>query len=178
MHKQSRMFPFVFGIAVGVLCTIFLPKYVRPYLPDSLMGRESVVKGTVMAKEKKENALLLTVDTPQGALLATFTKKRDEVNLLVNEKDVVEFTLEKYTPFIDDPRITRVIKPQQASSPEPEKASATPAKPAGKNMKEVKPKSPGKPVPAAPASKSTATEVQHQSGQKAAPALADKENEK
>jgi hypothetical protein len=172
------MFPFVFGIALGVLCTIFLPHYVRPYLPDSLMGKESVVKGTVLAKEKKENALLLTVDTSQGALLATFTKKRDEVNLLVNEKDVVEFTLEKYTPFIDDPKIIRVIKAQQASSPEPEKASAPPVKQAGKNTKEVRPKSLVKPMPATPASTSTNTEVQHQSGEKGAPALADKEKEK
>ena len=169
MHKQSRMFPFVFGIALGVLCTIFLPKYVRPYLPDSLMWKESVVKGTVLAKEKKGNALLLTVDTSQGALLATFTKKGDEVNLLVNEKDEVEFTLEKYKPFIDDPKITRVIKAQQASPPEPERASAPTATPAGKSSKEVK-RSPGKPVPPAPASKSTTTEVQHKIRENAAPA--------
>ena len=160
MHRHSRMFPFVFGIAIGVLCTIFLPKYVRPYLPDLLIGKESVVKGTVMAKEKKGDALLLTVDTSQGALLATFTKKGDEVNLLVGEKDIIEFTLESYRPFIDDPKITRVIKAQQTSSPEPEKASAAPDKPAATGTKEVR--TPGKPMPARPASKSASPEAQHQ----------------
>ncbi len=161
MHRQSRMFPFVFGIALGVLCTIFLPKYVRPYLPESLVGEEPVVKGTVMAKEKKGNALLLTMDTSQGALLAAFTKKGDEVNLLVNEKDVVEFTMKKYNPFIDDPKITRVLKARQASSPELENAPAAPAKPLGKNPKEVNPRSQGKPALIMPGSKSTTTGAQH-----------------
>ena len=173
MHRQSRMVPFVFGLALGVLCTIFLPKYVRPYLPESVMGKETVVKGTVMAKEKKGNALLLAVNTPQGALLATFTKKGDEVNLLVNEKDDVEFTLEKYKPFIDDPNITRVVKAEQILSPEPEKASVAPAKPAGKITKEVKPRTQGKPSPPAAVSKGT-TEVQQQSRESMPPAPGNK----
>jgi hypothetical protein len=162
MHKQSRMVPFVFGLALGVLCTIFLPKYVRPYLPESVMGKETVVKGTVVAKEKKGNTLLLTVNTSRGALLATFTKKGDEINLLVNEKDDVEFTLERYKPFIDDPNITRVVKAEQISSPEAEKASVAPGKPAGKITKEVRPRTQGKPSPPAAASKGT-VEVQQQS---------------
>ena len=64
MHKQSRIAPFVFGLILGILCTIYLPKYVRPYLPESMVGKETVVKGTVAAKEKKGDALLLTVSTP------------------------------------------------------------------------------------------------------------------
>jgi hypothetical protein len=176
MHKQSRMVPFVFGLALGVLCAIFLPKYVRPYLPESITGKETVVKGTVMAKEKKGNTLLLTVNTSRGALLATFTKKGDEVNLLVNEKDDIEFTLEKYKPFIDDPNITRVVKAEQTSSPGPEKASATPAKPSGKITKEVKPRLQGKPSPPAAAAKST-TEVQQQSRESVPPVPGDKEAE-
>ena len=153
MHKRSRMVTFIFGLALGVLCTIFLPKYVRPYLPESIMGKETVVRGTVMAKEKKGNTLLLTVNTSRGALLATFTRKGDEVNLLVNEKDDVEFTLEKYKPFIDDPNITRVVKAEQISSPEAEKASVAPGKPAGKMTKEIRPRTQGKPSPPAAASK-------------------------
>jgi hypothetical protein len=178
MHKQSRMFPFVFGVILGILCSIFLPKYVRPYLPDFLMGKETIVKGTVLAKEKTGNALLLTVDTSQGALLASFTKKGDEVNLLVNQKDTVEFTLERYKPFIDNPKITRVIKAQEASSPEPAKVSATPAKPAEKNAKEVKPRNLRKTVPDLSASKSTTTDVQHQGRENAGPAPGDTGAEK
>ena len=61
MHKQYGIVPFIFGIILGILCMIYLPKYVQPYLPESMVGKETVVKGTVAAKEKKGNALLLTV---------------------------------------------------------------------------------------------------------------------
>jgi hypothetical protein len=149
MHKQSRIVPFVFGLILGILCTIYLPKYVRPYLPESVVGKETVVKGTVAAKEKKGDALLLAVNTPEGALLATFRKKVDEVNLLINEKDEIQFTLRKYMPFIDDPKIIRVVKEQQAV-PAPAGVPAAPAGPAGKSTKEIKPRQPVKPRAPAP----------------------------
>ncbi len=149
MHKPSRTVPFVFGLVLGILGMIFLPDYVRPYIPEWVTGKAPVVvKGTVTAKQKKENVLLLTVNTPEGVLLATFKKKVDEINLLVNEKDELEFTLPKYMPFIDDPKIIRVVKEQQpAPAPAPE------AKPAEKSTKEVKPRRQEKPqaAPVAPA---------------------------
>ena len=150
MNKSSGMGPFVLGLILGVLGTIFLPIYVRPYIPEWAMEKATVVKGTVMAKQKKENALLLTVNTPAGALLATFTRKVDEISLLVNEKDSIEFTLPKYAPLIDDPKIMRIVKEQQAA-PEP-----TPvARPAEKGAKEGKPQGQGKPQANAPAPVST-----------------------
>jgi len=147
MNKPSRTVPFVFGLILGILGTLFLPNYMRPYIPEWVTGKAPVVvKGTVTAKQKKEDVLLLTVDTPEGVLLATFKKKIDEINLLINEKDALEFTLPKYMPFIDDPKIIRVVKEQQAA-PEP----APEAKPAGKNMKEAKPRRQEKPQAAPPA---------------------------
>lgn len=119
-NKPSRIVPFVIGLIVGVLAAIFLPDYVRPYIPSWLTVKATVVKGTVMVKQKKDNVLLLTVNTPQGELLATFKKKVDEIGLLVNEKDQIEFTLPKYTPLIEDPLIIRVVKEQPvAPAPEP-----------------------------------------------------------
>lgn len=117
-NKPSRMVPFIFGLILGVLGTVFLPDYVTPYLPSWIVGKTTVVKGTVMAKQKKDNVLLLTVNTPQGELLASFKKKVDEIGLLVNEKDVIEFTLPKYMPFIEDPKVIRVVK-EQPAEPEP-----------------------------------------------------------
>lgn len=146
-RKSSRTVPFVFGLALGILGTIFLPGYVRPYIPQWVTGKAIVVKGTVAAKQKKEHALLLTVDTPDGVLLATFKKKVDEINLLINEKDTIEFTLPKYMPFIDDPKIIRVVKEQQAA-PEP---PAPEARPKEKSAKEVKPRRQEKPLVAPPA---------------------------
>ncbi len=145
-NKPSRTAPFVFGLLLGILGTIFLPNYARPYIPEWITGKTIVVKGTVTAKQKKDNVLLLTVDTPEGVLLATFKKKVDEINLLINEKDAIEFTLPKYMPFIDDPKIIRVVK-EQPAAPEP----APEAKPAEKGAKEIKPRRQEKPKAVAPA---------------------------
>jgi hypothetical protein len=139
-NKPSRAPVFLFGLVLGILGAIFLPTYVRPYIPQWVMGKTIVVNGTVAAKQKKENAVLLTVVTPEGVLLATFNKKVDEINLLINEKDMIEFTLPKYVPFIDDPKIIRVVKEQQAA-PEPARIE----KPVEQSTKEVKPRRQEKP---------------------------------
>ena len=139
-HKSFRTTLFLFGLILGIVGTIFLPNYVRPYLPVWVMGNTTVVKGTVTAKQKKEAALLLTVNTSEGALLATFNRKVDEINLLANEKDSIEFTLPKYAPFVDDPKIIRITKEQQAAS-EP----APVAGPAEKSVNKGQPRQQGKP---------------------------------
>ena len=145
-HKSSGTALFLFGLALGILGAVFLPDYVRPYIPQWLTGKTTIVKGTVAAKQKKENVLLLTVNTPEGALLATFKKKADEINLLINEKDTIEFTLPQYMPFIDDPKIIRVVKEQQAAP-----APAPAEKPKAQSTKEVKPGRQEKSPAAAPA---------------------------
>jgi hypothetical protein len=148
MHnKQSGIVPFILGLILGILCTIYLPKYVQPYLPESMLVKDTKIKGTVTAKEKKGDALLLTVNTPEGVLLATFKKKADDVNLLINEKDEIQFALPKDTAFIDDPKIIQVVKGQQTVTA----PSETPVVPAGKSMKEVNPQQQAKPQAAAPA---------------------------
>jgi hypothetical protein len=156
-HKPFRTAFFLFGLVLGIVGTIFLPDFVRPYIPQWATGTAIVVKGTIAAKQKKENVLLLTVETPEGMLLATFKRKVDEINLLVNEKDTIEFTLPKYMPFIDDPKIIRVVKEQQAA-PGPVPA----AKPKEQSMREGKPRRQEKmptaaPAPGAPEMKPSAT---------------------
>ena len=133
MNKPSPLVPFIIGLVLGILGTIYLPGYVRPYIPDWARGKAVVVKGTVAAKQKKEASLLLTVNTAEGVLLATITRKADEIGLLVNEKDVIEFTLPKYAPLIEDPRITRVLREQPA-------ASAPAAVPVEKGVKDTAPR--------------------------------------
>jgi hypothetical protein len=154
MHKKSGVAPFIFGLILGILCTIYLPKYVQPYLPAFMAGKQTVVKGTVTAKEKKADTLLLTVNTPDGALLATFRKKADEVNLLVNEKDDIQFILPKYLPFVNDPKIIRVVKEQQ-TAPAPSEAAAAPAGAEENSTKGVRPRHRANPQAAAPSSRNT-----------------------
>ena len=139
MNKPSRIVPFVLGLLLGVFGTIFLPGYVRPHLPEWLTGKVTVVKGTVAAKQKKDAVLLLTVNTSDGALLATFTKKVDEISLLVNEKDVIEFTLQKYAPLIENPRITRILKEKDVTAvPMPVGGAAEKAGTEAKNQQQGK----------------------------------------
>lgn len=135
MNKTSTIIViFIVGILIGITGTIVLPKYMRPYLPESIVGKETTVKGVVVAKLRKGNSLLLTVNTPQGALLSTMNKKVDEIDLLVGVDDEIEFTLKKYEPFINDPKIKRVVKEhgQQWTSEEKEAIEVAPEKPAEK----------------------------------------------
>jgi hypothetical protein len=140
--------PFVLGLAVGVLAAVFLPGYVRPYIPEWALGKHVVVKGTVTAKQRKDDTLLVAVNTPEGELLATFTRKIDELNLLVHEKDELEFTLPKYAPFIEDPRIIRVIKEQQAA-PGPAAEAGAPEKSAKQAVPSKEKPQPAPKTPAA-----------------------------
>jgi hypothetical protein len=177
MHKkQSRIIPLVFGFILGILCMIYLPKYVQPYLPESIAGKETLLKGTVVVKEKKGDALLLTVSTPEGALLATFKQKAGEVNLLINEKDEVQFTVPNYMPFIDDPKIIRVVKEQHAvlAPAEVSAAPVEPARPAEKSMKGKKSRHQVKPQTAAPGSE---MEVKPADQGSSAPPSSDKKTE-
>lgn len=153
---KSFITPLLIGIIAGILGTVYLPGYVRPSLPEWIAGKTVVVKGTVEAKQKKENTLLLTVETPEGVLLATFTSKVDEINLLINVKDSIEFTLPKYMPFIEDPKIIRVARGEETVS----SATATAEKPKEQTVKEAKPKQqkPAAVVPA-PGSRSTGTKA-------------------
>jgi outer membrane biosynthesis protein TonB len=139
-NKPSRSVPFFFGLILGILGMIFLPSYVRPYLPEWIMGKTIVVTGTVTAKQKKADSLLLTVNTPEGALLATFNKKVDEISLLVDQNDKIEFTLPKYAPIIDDPKIIRITK-EPPAAPEPEPVE----KPVEKSAKVIRPQRKEKP---------------------------------
>jgi len=136
-----RIAPFVAGIVLGVLGAVYLPGYVRPHLPDWMGGGSVVVTGTVAAKQKKDTSLLLTVETSSGVLLATFTRKVDEINLLINETDTIEFNLPQYKPFVDDPHIVRVAKEKKA---EPDEAPAEKKQEADK--KEEKPTKQEKPA--------------------------------
>ncbi len=47
----------------------------------------------------------------EGALLVTFRKKLVEIDLLVQEGDTVALGIKSYRPFVDDPELRAVRKP-------------------------------------------------------------------
>jgi len=100
MNKPSRIVPpFVIGLRAGGPGRVFLPGYVRPYLPEWVMGKATVGQGDRGAKQKKETALLLTVNTSKARCWPRSPRRWTRFALLVNEKDVIEFTLQKYAPL-------------------------------------------------------------------------------
>ncbi len=108
------VFGMVIGLAIGIAGTILGPQLAGPYLPPAMKSGVSV-EGTVVAKQREPDRLLLTVRAEEGSTLVTFTKKVPEIDLLVEETDTIVLALRHYQPFIKDPEILRVEK--EPSSP-------------------------------------------------------------
>jgi len=129
---------FLLGVALGVAGTIILPDLLAPYLPQSLRGSEEAVAGLVTAKERQDDKLLLTVDSPSGAVLATFSKKVAEISLLVDEGDSVTLAVRLAEPFVNDPTIRQVQKARRVpSSASPGPAAAQESRPDTAPSREV-----------------------------------------
>jgi hypothetical protein len=110
---------FLVGIAVGIGSTVVAPDMVGPYLPAALKVNKTVtVEGEVIRKVREGDHLLLTVQTTQGTVLATFRKKVAEIELLVQQGDTLTLTVSRYEPFVSDPAIERVRKQDLALRPQ------------------------------------------------------------
>ena len=115
------------GIALGVVGTIFAPDVAGPFLHEAFgVKKAETIEGEVVRKLREDERLLLTVQTSQGSVLATFKKKVAEIDLLVQQGDIVTLGLSRYAPFVDEPAIQRVRK--QEPTPRP-KASTLPSSP-------------------------------------------------
>ncbi|RME63076.1 MAG: hypothetical protein D6778_10140, partial [Nitrospirae bacterium] len=73
------------GFVAGVVLMAVKPDLVQQAVPFNIKKNLKTVEGTVIAKGREENKLLLTVNTPEGVVLATFTRKVPEINLLVEK---------------------------------------------------------------------------------------------
>lgn len=109
--RSGRALGWLFaGVVIGALGAIFLPELAAPYLPGALRGERVEVAGVVEAKSTEAERLLLTVGSESGAMLATFREGIAEIDLLVSVGDSVLLTVDEYAPFVDDARISRVMK--------------------------------------------------------------------
>ncbi len=113
---KGKLLTFVLGLVLGVAGAIFAPRLVGPMLPAGLMSGAEAVEGTVVRRLRDGERLLLTIDTPQGAALATFTEKVAEIDLLVEAGDAVTLGLGAYEPFVDNPQIRAVRKVDPAGA--------------------------------------------------------------
>ena len=178
MMRWLYILTFFIGLVLGIGGTYLATHILGPYLPEMLQRKGELVEGRVVAKEEKAPVLLLTIDTSQGALLATFTKKVDEIALLVQEGDGVELFLRRYEPFVEDPRIKRVLKgarpvvppaPPEATLPAPPQQEKVEEKPAT-ITEEVKPLPPPSVSPPVEEQSGNEESAASEDGKKEAPA--------
>lgn len=109
---------FLVGLAVGIGAMVAIPRFAGPYLPPALKSG-TFVQGTVAAKQREPDRLLMTLSTEQGSILVTFKKKIPEIDLLVTETNSVTLSMKQYQPFIEDPEILRVAKEDALGSDVP-----------------------------------------------------------
>lgn len=100
------------GAGLGAAGAIYGPPMVDPYLPKQLRIRAHVVEGLVLGKQREPNRLLLKIQTEAGVILATYTKRVAEVDLLVEPGDAIALELRNDEPVVDDPHIERVKRKQ------------------------------------------------------------------
>lgn len=117
MLSRRTVVTFVVGVVVGVLLVVLARPFLGTRLPEAMSGKRESVTGPVAAKQRQQDRLLLTIVTPAGAILGTFTKRVAEIDLLVQVEDTVTLAITGYQPFLQDPQITRVAKPQPGSLP-------------------------------------------------------------
>lgn len=110
---------FALGAVAGVVGALLLPPLVRPHLPAALRGSDLLMSGVVVAKGTEGDRLLLTLATPQGTTLATFTKETAKIDLLVRVGDSLAVEVREYGPFVENPRIARVVSNGQVRTVPP-----------------------------------------------------------
>jgi hypothetical protein len=117
MFNRRTMTTLLIGLVLGAVLAVIARPILGSRLPQSMGGGRESLEGLVTAKQREEDRLLVTIVTPAGATLVTFKKRVAEIALLIDEGDRVTLTLPRYEPFLDDPNITRVVKPDTLAMP-------------------------------------------------------------
>ncbi len=114
--RKSRFFPgLILGFIAGAVAAVVAPSWWQSLVPDALFPG-GAMQSRVLGKSREEGRLLLKLETDGGVLLATFTQKVEEIDLLVDKGDAVTLRAERYEPFLTDPRLDRVTKSEYGES--------------------------------------------------------------
>ena len=100
---------FILGFLSAVVVDLVAPELLEPYTRQFIPATQiESVTGKVVKKDRESNRLLMTLSTPKGVLLATFTQKIEELDLLIAEGYSTTIRLRTYSPFVENPMIERV----------------------------------------------------------------------
>jgi len=109
--RGARRLPwFTGGLVLGVAVAILAPKFLSPYMPGLFGGERELLTGPVLAEQRDGDRLLLTIQTGSGALIASFSERVAEIDLLVEPGDTVTIAVDDYDPFVENPDVEGVRK--------------------------------------------------------------------
>jgi hypothetical protein len=133
---KSKLFLFLLGGVLGFLVGALFRPLVEPFAIELFRDEGDRTEGRVVGKRLQGKRLLLTVDTAEGTVLATFGKRVEEIDMLVADGDLVTLGVPRYEPFVEDPPILTVRKQElpaaaEGSGPETTGAVEEPRPPAG-----------------------------------------------
>jgi hypothetical protein len=107
------------GAIVGVGAATKGPAVFAPYLPTSVNKARERIEGDVVRKQRDGNRLLVKVMTAQGPMLAVFTEKVADLDVLLDPGDMVTLlTTSGYATFIEDPILERLKAQRPAATPQ------------------------------------------------------------
>jgi|SRR5262245_10317367 len=89
---------------------------VAPYLPKVASAPGEYIEGQIVRKQRDGNRLLVKISTPQGPMLATFTEKVADLDVLLDSGDTVSLLIRHYATFVEDPILERVKEPSRPQS--------------------------------------------------------------
>ncbi|MBA3611925.1 MAG: hypothetical protein H0W49_03225 [Nitrospirales bacterium] len=101
---------FFLGLGLGFSGPLLVSRYLDPYFPAFLKETLHPLEGSVTHKQRQQDQLLITITTQDGTILATFQQQVQEIDLLIEERDLVTLDVRQYEPFVNDPRLLRVTK--------------------------------------------------------------------
>lgn len=107
---KAKLFLFLFGALIGFLIAVLFRPLFQPMVAEILRDEADRTEGRVVGKRLQGERLLLTVDASEGTILATFGKKVEEIDMLVEEGDLVTLGVSRYEPFVEDPPVLAVRK--------------------------------------------------------------------
>jgi len=120
---------FLAGVVVGVVGTILVPRVAAPYIPAGFRDEATEVDGRVAGKLREAGRLLLTIESDRGSVLATFTERVSEIDLLVATGDEIVISMPEYEPFAINPPIEHVARATGQVPPAGDVNLATPSEP-------------------------------------------------
>lgn len=127
---KPKLLIFILGVIVGLLLAILGQPVLNALLPEDWGGGAQETTGQVVAKRLQGDRLLLTLESEDGAVLATFQQRVPEIDLLIEEGDRVTLGITSYEPFVEDPKVLGVKKgPKEAAEPMVPAVSEAPAEP-------------------------------------------------